>query len=214
MAGLWKWVARFLVRIEEVSVVALIGLLVVIGIFETAGAEGQAPNEQQSGVTVMKSNWKKGVRGGDMGRSIYDPAQSRSRNPANDDPFQRMREAGRRMRAREDGYYYSVTFRNDGTKPVKALVWDYTVASPGVSDSLTHHQFYNRVDIRPGKHKEVYRFTVTPPTRTVSAAKGDSRLVEEVIVKAVQYKDGSVWKLQQKAPDSLPQQRPAENPRP
>jgi hypothetical protein len=79
---------------------------------------------------------------------------------------------------------------------------------------LTHHQFYSRVDIRPGKHKEVYRFAVTPPTRTVSAASGDSRLIQEVIVKVVQYKDGSVWKLQQKAPNGLPQQRPAEHPAP
>jgi hypothetical protein len=118
------------------------------------------------------------------------------------------------MRLREDGYYYSVTFRNDGTRPVKALIWDYTVASPEAPESLTHHQFFNRVDIRPGKHKEVYRFSVTPPTRTVSAGKPDSHLIEEVIIKAVQYKDGSVWKVRQKPQDSPPQQRPAENTKP
>jgi hypothetical protein len=113
---------------------------------------------------------------------------------------------------REDGYYYAVTFRNDGKRPVKALVWDYAVASPGDPESLTHHQFFNRVDIRPGKHKEVYRFAVTPPTRTVSAAKPDSRLIEEVIVKVVQYKDGSVWKLPQKPSDIPSQQRTPDNP--
>ena len=194
--------------------VAVVGFLLICLGVETGRVPGQAPKEQQSGITIMKSNWRKGVRGGDLGRSIYDPAQARSRNPANDDPFQRMREAGRRMRLREDGYYYSVTFRNDGTRPVKALVWDYTVASPGAPESLTHHQFFNRVDIRPGKHKEVYRFSVTPPTRTVSAAKPDSHLIEEVIIKGVQYKDGSVWKVPQKPPDSPPQQRPAEGTKP
>jgi len=190
-------------------VVGVVGFLLIFGGFQT----GRAPDrlaEQQSGITIIKNNWRKGVRGGDLGRSIYDPAQPRSRNPNNEDPFQRMREAGRRTRLREDGYYYTVTFRNDGTKPVKALVWDYTVASPGDPESLTHHQFLNRVDIRPGKHKEVYRFAVTPPTRTVSAAKPDSHLIEEVIVKAVQYKDGSVWKVPQKS-DSPSQQRPAES---
>ena len=194
--------------------VAVIGFLLIFGGIKTGQAQAQAPNEQQSDITVIKNNWRKGVRGGDMGRSIYDPSQPRSRNQANEDPFQGMREAGRRMRLREDGYYYTVTFRNDGKRPVKALVWDYTVASPGDPESLTHHQFFNRVDIRPGKHKQVYRFAVTPPTRTVSASKPDSRLIEEVTVKAVQYKDGSVWKLQPKPSDSPSQQKSPENSKP
>ena len=194
--------------------VVVVGFLLIFGGFNTGQAQAQAPKDQQSGITIIKNNWKKGVRGGDMGRSIYEPSQPRSRNPANEDPFQRMRETGRRMRLREDGYYYTVTFKNDGTRAVKALIWDYTVASPGDPESLTHHQFFSRVDIRPGKHKEVYRFAVTPPTRTVSAAKPDSRLIEEVIVKAVQYKDGSVWKVPQKTPDRTTQQRPAVSTKP
>jgi hypothetical protein len=38
---------------------------------------------------------------------------------------------------------------------------------------------------------------MAPPTRTVAAVKGDARMIEEVVVNAVQYKDGSIWKLQQ-----------------
>lgn len=174
--------------------VAAIGVLLIASFAADGPAKGQAPDQRQSGIVVIKSNWHKGVRGSDLGRSIFDPSAAR-RNPNVDDPFQQMRQAQRRMATRVDGYYYTATLRNDTTRPVKALVWDYTVATPGDPDSLTHHRFYTRIDIRPGKHKEVYKFSVTPPTRTVSAAKGNAHLIEEVVVDAVQFKDGTVWKL-------------------
>src|SRR5262249_39056668 len=174
--------------------VAAISVLLISSFAASGSAMGQAPDQKESGVVVTKNNWHKGIRGSDLGRSIFDQSAAR-RNPNVDDPFQQMRQVQRRMAMRVDGYYYSATVRNDGTKPVKALVWDYTIADPRNPESLTHHRFYSRIDIRPGKHKEVYRFAVTPPTRTVSAAKGNAHLIEEVVVNAVQYKDGSVWKL-------------------
>jgi len=173
--------------------VAAISLLLLLGFIGGGQSNGQAPDQQQPGIVVLKNNWRKGVRGNDLGRPIFDPSQP-NRNPNRDDPFQQMRQAQRRMATRVDGYYYTATLKNEGTKPVKAVAWDYTVASPGDPQSLTHHQFYSHIDIRPGKHKEIYRFTVTPPTRTVAAGKGKAPLVEEVVVNAVQYKDGSVWR--------------------
>jgi len=178
--------------------VAAIGLLLISGLATGAPVKGQAPDQKQSGIIVLKSNWKKGVRGPDLGRPIFDQSRP-GRNPDLnlDDPFQRMRQAQRQMTMRVDGYYYSATFKNIGSKPVKAVAWDYTVASPGDPKSLTHHQFHARIDIGPGKRKELYRFSVAPPTRTVAAGKGDARPIEEVVLTAVQYKDGSVWRLQQ-----------------
>jgi len=176
--------------------VGAICVLLISSLAASGSTMGQTPDQKDSGIAVTKNNWHKGVRGSDLGRSIFDQSAAR-RNPNADDPFQQMRQAQRRMAMGVDGYYYSATVRNDGTRPVKALVWDYTVANPGDPDSLTHHRFYTRIDIRPGKHKEVYRFSVTPPTRTVSAAKGNSHLIEQVIVSAAQYEDGSVWKLRQ-----------------
>jgi hypothetical protein len=159
------------------------------------GVQGQAAGPNQSGLVVIKSNWKRGVRGPEL-RPIFDQTRP-GRNPNSNDQLQQMQQAARRMSMRVDGYYYSATIRNDGAKPVKAVVWDYTIANPGDPSSLTHHQFFSRIEIRPGKHKDVYRFAVTPPTRTVIANTGNARLIEEVVVNAVQYKDGSVWKLHQ-----------------
>jgi len=177
--------------------VAAIGALLIVGLSGTGLANRQSPNQkQQSGVAVVKSNWRKGIRGADLGRSIFDQPPVR-RNSNSDDPFQQMRQASRRMQMRVDGYYYSATIRNEGTKPITALLWDYTIANEGDPSSLTHHQFYNRVYIKPGKHTDIYKFAVTPPTRTVSAAKTEARLIEAVVVKAVQFKDGSIWKLSQ-----------------
>jgi hypothetical protein len=184
--------------------VAAIGLLLTVGLIAIGPATPQASQQHESGVVVVKKNWRKGVRGSDLGRSIFNqPAPSQPRNSSTDDPFQRMRQSERRIAMRVDGYYYITTVRNEGSRPVKALLWDYTITTPGDPSSLTHHQFYSRVDIRPGKHKEIYRFSVTPPTRTVSAGKPDARLFEEVVVRAVQYKDGSIWKLQQKPAEGL-----------
>lgn len=159
-------------------------------------APGQAPERERSGIVIIKASYRKAIRRSDLDRSIFDQ-ESQRRNSNSDDRFQRMRQAQRRFPPSTEGYYYSATIKNDSPLTVKALVWDYTIADAGDPKSLTHHRFFSRVDIRPGKHQEVYRFTVTPPTRTVSADSGHSRLVEEVIVQAVQYKDGSVWRLHQ-----------------
>jgi hypothetical protein len=52
---------------------------------------------------------------------------------------------------------------------------------------------------------------VTPPTRTVTANKGEARFIEMVVIKAVQYKDGSVWKSAPASPtaDSSPPKTPS-----
>ena len=178
---------------------AAIAWLLISQIAGTAAVQGHEPNANQSGLVVVKSGWKKGVRGPDL-RPIFDQPQP-GRNPNSNDPFQQMQQATHRLATRVEGYYYSATIRNDGDKPVKAVIWDYTIATAGEQSSLTHHQFFSRIDIRPGKHKEIYKFAVTPPTRTVTANKGEARFIEMVVVKAVQYKDGSVWKS---APASPP----------
>jgi hypothetical protein len=175
--------------------VAKIGLLLISNLVASATAQAQAPDQKQSGIVVIKNSWMKGVREPSMVRPIFDP-NPRARNPAGtrDDPLQQMR---RRMSMRVEGYFYKATIKNLGTKAVKAVAWDYTVAIPDDPKSLTHHQFYSRIKIGPGKHKEIYRFAMGPPTRTVAAVKGDARMIEEVVVNAVQYADGSVWKLEQ-----------------
>src|SRR5215469_14069121 len=93
--------------------VAALGALLIYSFAATGAGKGQAPDQNQSGIVVIKSNWHKGVRGSDLGRSIFDPSAAR-RNPNSDDPFQQMRQAQRRMAMRVDGYYYSATIRNDG----------------------------------------------------------------------------------------------------
>ena len=176
--------------------VAAIGLLLISGLASAQPLKGQAP-EKQSGLVVIKNSWRKGIRGPDLSPPILDQyPPGRSQGPNHDDPFQQMRQTQRRMAARVEGYFYTATIKNDGTKPIKAVFWDYTLTGAGDPKSLTHHQFYTRINIRPGQHKEIYRFSVSPPTRTISA-RADAPLIEEVVIKAVQYKDGSIWKLQE-----------------
>ncbi len=106
------------------------------------------------------------------------------------------RAAGERSRF---GYRYKVSLRNTGEKTVKAIDWDYVFLDPGTKNEVSRHQFTSEEKIRPGKEKELYVFTLSPPSRTVSASrlgkKGSHHFVELVVLVSVQYTDGSVWKL-------------------
>lgn len=95
-----------------------------------------------------------------------------------------------------DGYRYRVTLRNDGTKTIKSIDWDYFFYDPNTQEELAHHQFTSDETIKPGKSKEVSVFYLIPPMKTVDARSlknKEASVTEKVVVARVQFSDGSVW---------------------
>jgi len=95
------------------------------------------------------------------------------------------------------GFVYKTSIRNDGTKTVKSIDWDYVFYDLATQEELGRRQFSSFEKIQPGKTKELKFFIPGPPTRTVSVSSLNKtervNLGEAIVVVRVEYDDGSVW---------------------
>ncbi len=95
------------------------------------------------------------------------------------------------------GYKYRVTVRNDGTKTVKSIDWDYIFLDPTTQHEVARHQFTSDETIKPAKIKEISVLYSSAPVRTISAkmlaGKEPLPYTEQVAIARILYVDGSVW---------------------
>lgn len=95
------------------------------------------------------------------------------------------------------GFVYKTSIRNDGTKTIKEIDWDYVFYEVGSRTETGRRQFTSLEKIQPGKTKELKFFIKGPPTRTISvhALNNNERvnLGEAIVIVRVEYEDGSVW---------------------
>lgn len=97
----------------------------------------------------------------------------------------------------EDGFRYTVTLRNNGSKTIKSIDWDYLFIDPTNRAEVSRHQFTSDETIKPGKTKEVGVLYEVPPVKTISAKLSDGKkplpYEEQVVLMRIQYSDGSHW---------------------
>lgn len=97
----------------------------------------------------------------------------------------------------KDGYRYKVTFRNDSTKVIKSIDWDYLFFDPETEEILRRHEFTSDESIKPGKTKEISVLYLNPPLKMVTlrmlVKKDPLPAKEQVSVARVVYADGTVW---------------------
>jgi len=100
-----------------------------------------------------------------------------------------------------DGYKYKVTLRNDGTKTIKSIDWDYVFIDQAAQQLVARHQFTSDETIKPGKTKEIHVLYLIPPVRTISAERLASKeplpYSEHVVIARITYSDGSTWQYPQ-----------------
>jgi len=140
-------------------------------------------------VAVTKKSWHK---------TRFRPGWDSFEDMAN----RNTRPAPRRPARVIEGYTYTAKIRNNAEKTITVVGWDYTFRY-AENEKPTHHRFYSRVKIEPGKQKAVSRFISTPPTRTVDARAAGQKMIEEVIVYFIEYEDGSIWK--RPSPETSPE---------
>ena len=93
-------------------------------------------------------------------------------------------------------FVYRVTVKNSGTKTITALEWDYLFFDSEKAERVGQHSFRHRIKIRTGKSTELIGQSNKPPSSVIDATKaknGDAQLSEEVIIRRIEYEDGSVW---------------------
>lgn len=191
------------------------------------GIQAQQPRPAQSPaeVVVIKHSWvKELIPGWEDRGSGHESFEMMIQRVANERRLQQARDAGNKVevnRRQRDakvlekatgidpdkeaaagersrfGYRYKMSLRNTGAKAIKAVDWDYVFLDSLTGSEVARHQFTSEEKIKPGKEKELYVFTLSPPSRTVSASalnkKGPSPFTEAVVVVRVEYSDGSVW---------------------
>jgi hypothetical protein len=75
-------------------------------------------------------------------------------------------------------------------------VWDYVFFDSEKAELIGQHSFQHHVKIRAGKSIELTGQSQRPPTSVIDATKakkGDSHMSEEVIIRRIEYDDGSFW---------------------
>jgi hypothetical protein len=94
-------------------------------------------------------------------------------------------------------YVYRVKMKNTGSKIISGLDWDYFFFSPDTLEEAGHRSFTQKVKIRPGKDVELIGHSTSPPVRVIDATKpvkdGAARYTEKIVIRRIEYADGSVW---------------------
>jgi hypothetical protein len=89
-----------------------------------------------------------------------------------------------------------VRVENKGAKEIKAIAWEYVFFDPLDRSVISRHRFLSEVKISPGKKKKVSGFTVRRPMQVARSEDASLQPVEQVVIRRVEYADGSVWERQ------------------
>lgn len=101
--------------------------------------------------------------------------------------------------ARSDGYVYTYTarVRNDGDKKIRRVVWDYLVFDSVAGREVGRHRFTSKVGVPAGRTKKLQGRSTSPPSDVINVSAGadgsPARYSERVVIRQVEYEDGSVW---------------------
>ena len=94
-------------------------------------------------------------------------------------------------------YVYELKVRNSGRQKIQTLTWEYVFFEPGTAREVGRLQFVSKVGLRPGATKSLIVRSTTSPTGTIDATKADKKprdqYSEQVVIRSIEYADGSVW---------------------
>ncbi len=144
----------------------------------------RANNEQRQNEVDRRENIRQNERRAALGRSQeIAPARGTSQLAEN------------RNSAK---YIYELKIKNDGEKTIRNIIWEYVFFELGTETRVGQRQFVSKVNIAPGKTKNIVVRSGVPPTDTVDAAKSNDKLhkqySEQIIIQSIEYEDGSLWK--------------------
>jgi hypothetical protein len=190
-------------------------MLVLLLLALSASAQTLSNPSAGSGVTVIQKKWRMDVRNLALEKDPIETMKEREAEERRRQETDRLNEIRRQqgMRTSTPGvrpptpdkgasgfsvtYIYEVKVRNTGAKQIRAITWEYVFFDPGTKEEVGRQRFESPVSISPGKTRNVVMRSPSPPTGTIDAAKAGKKTrdlySEEVVIKSVEYADGSVW---------------------
>jgi hypothetical protein len=99
-------------------------------------------------------------------------------------------------------YTYQIKVRNNGTKTIQMIAWDYVFFDSSTNQEVGRHQFESKTKLKPRETDNLVIKLFSAPARTIDAKDAGKKLsnlyVEEVNIRSIQYTDGSVWQADSK----------------
>jgi hypothetical protein len=181
-----------------------------------AGIYAQVSNDSSdvSRVIIIKKKWHFNVRNPMMNESPYTAMDARLReeeylretagtdNPSGKlifKPEKRQSESSveKKRGSASANYIYEVKVKNISEKEIKVLALDYLFFDSDTKRLLGRRRLVNKNNIAAGKTKNLVFSSVIPPTGTIKAKnvekKTSERYLEQVIIRSVEYVDGTKW---------------------
>jgi hypothetical protein len=94
-------------------------------------------------------------------------------------------------------YIYELKVRNSGRQEIRTLTWEYIFFEPGTTREVGRLQFVSKVSMKPGTTKNLTVRSKDSPTGTLDATKAGKKerdqYSEQVVIRSIEYADGSVW---------------------
>ena len=96
-------------------------------------------------------------------------------------------------------YVYSLTIRNNGTKTIQAVAWEYVFLTAGSQTVVGNHHLLSYATVKTSQSATLKGTERTRPTTIVSATNvktqtAGTRLLERAIIHCVLYDDGTTWR--------------------
>jgi hypothetical protein len=146
--------------------------------------KGEAP----PGVTILKYKWQQVGPGPSVDPSWKAESDSSSSGASSSDDSPSF------VERRGPFYVYSLEIQNDGSKPIRAIRWNYIIFDTKTNAELGTHEFESFEKVGRNKTKALSAKSRLTPTRVVPVQVTDkSATTEQVVIKCVVYEDGSLW---------------------
>lgn len=95
-------------------------------------------------------------------------------------------------------YVYKIKVKNNGSKTIKSLEWEYQFLDPKTHELMGYRRITSFTTLSPGKIKKLERRYTRQPTILVNANQLDKKyqdqFTERLIIHRILYSDGSVWR--------------------
>ncbi len=189
---------------------SLLALLLSLSFLASLQSPQPAPAQQSPpGVQVVKFGWDKQVVGWERD-PFQRPIEShqdmqRQSNPQRREGPRRTVDADATIKSHQKdpartAFRYKLTLKNAGAKTIKSIDWDYLFFDTPGGQVIGVHQFTSEEQIPPGKSKQLTVMTPQPPAPVVSVGKAADKELRsasgQVVIRRVEYDDGSTWQLQ------------------
>ena len=146
------------------------------------------------GVTIVKYKWQRIGVGPTVDATFK--AENDSPTGSASDPNVPAQASG--IKDRESPFFlYSLELKNEGSKSIRAVLWDYLIIDSKSNEELGRHEFVSFEKVSRSSAKTLTVRSRLTPSRIVTVEDSPPTttltVVERVVLKCVVFDDGSVW---------------------